>query len=163
MIVKITRKAGKIDALRQAVETLGDAKGRVGWFPSARYDDGDPVAGVAVVQEFGSPKMGIPPRSFMRSTATEKQNDWAATARDLSRAAVQGRIAPENVMTGLALAAEGHVRETITKIDSPPLAQSTIDARKRRLANGGRSAKASIAKPLVDTGILLNTLTSETE
>ena len=69
------------------------------------------------------------------------------------------------------MAAEGHVRETISKVTSPALKQATIDARKRRLADKGKSVTgkkggagiAGIAKPLVDTGILLNTLTSETE
>lgn len=161
--MKITRKAGKIEALRQSVKALDGAEGRVGWFPSATYEGGQPVAGVAYVQEFGSPARGIPPRSYMRSTASEKQQEWAKTAEQISRAAAQGKIAPGNVMPALCLAAEGHVRATITKITAPPLKQATIDARKRRLANGGAGAKASIAKPLVDTGILLNMLTSETE
>lgn len=161
--MKVTRKAGKIEALRQTVKELGDAAGRVGWFPSAVYEKGQPVAGVAMVQEFGSTKQSIPPRSFMRTTATEKRGDWAKTAGDLTRAAAQGKIAPQNVMKALAMAAEGHIRATITKISSPPLAESTVKARKRRLANGGAGAKSSISKPLVDTGIMLNTLTSEVD
>ena len=161
--MKVTRKAGKIEALRQTVTALDHARGRVGWFPSAVYEGGQPVAGVAVVQEFGSTKRGIPPRSFMRSTATEKRGDWAKTSADLARAAAQGKLPPANVMPALALAAEGHVRATITKISDPPLAEATIEARKRRLANGGAGAKSTITKPLVDTGILLNTLTSEVE
>ena len=169
--MRVTRKAGKIDALRHAIEGLDGAQGRVGWFASAVYEGGQPVAGIAHVQEFGSPKHNIPPRSFMRSTASEKANDWRHTAEQVSRAAAQGKIAPEKVMEAVALAAEGHVRETITKITAPALKQATIDARKRRLADGGKSVTgkkggagvAGITKPLVDTGILLNSLTSETE
>lgn len=161
--MKITRKAGKIEALRETVKTLDGAVGRVGWFPSAVYEGGQPVAGVAFVQEHGSTKRSIPPRPFMRTTATEKRADWAKTAGDLTRAAAQGKLAPENIMPALTMAAEGHVRATITKISAPPLAEATVAARKRRLANGGKGAKSSITKPLVDTGILLNTLTSETE
>lgn len=160
--MRVTRKAGKIDALRQAVKGLDGAQGRVGWFPSAKYEGGQPVAGIAAVQEFGSPARNIPPRSFFRTTATEKRESWAHTVEQVSRAAAQGKIEPGRVIEAVALAAEGHVRETITKIQSPPLKTATIDARKRRLANGGAGAQATIAKPLVDTGILLNTLTSET-
>lgn len=160
--MQITRKAGKIDALRQTVKCVDGAQSRVGWFASAKYEGGQPVAGVAAVQEFGSPARGIPPRSFFRTTATEKRQEWAATVEQVSRAAAQGKIEPGRVIEAVALAAEGHVRETITKIQSPPLKQATIDARKRRLANGGAGAQSTIAKPLVDTGILLNTLTSET-
>jgi len=160
--MRVTRKAGKIDALRQTVKGLDGAQARVGWFPSAKYEGGQPVAGIAAVQEFGSPARGVPPRSFFRTTATEKRESWADTVEQVSRAAAQGKIEPGRVIEAVALAAEGHVRETITKIQSPPLKQATIDARKRRLANGGAGAQATIAKPLVDTGILLNTLTSET-
>jgi len=160
--MKVTRKAGKIEALRQAVKGLDGAQGRVGWFPSAVYEDGAPVAGVAHVQEFGSPSQGIPPRLGLRGTAVEKQQEWAKTAADVSRAAAQGKVPAANVMPLVCLAAEGAIRETITKVTSPPLAPATIAARKRRLANGGKGAKDSIGKPLVDSGILLASLTSET-
>lgn len=159
--MKVTRKAGKIDALRHAVKGLDGAQGRVGWFPSAKYEGGQPVAGIAAVQEFGSPARGIPPRSFFRTTAVEKRDEWAKTAADLARAAAQGKVKPDNVMELLTLAAGGHVRATITKISDPPLKDATVAARKRRLADGGKGAKASIAKPLVDTGIMLATLSYE--
>lgn len=159
--MKVTRKAGKIEALRQTIKSLDGTQVRIGWFESAVYEGGQPVAGVAMVQEFGSPKMNVPPRSFFRTTAAEKQGEWAKTTEQLTRASAQGKIAPDNVMEALSLAAEGHVRTTITQIMDPPLKQSTVDARKRRLANGGAGAKSSIEKPLVDRGILLNTLTSQ--
>ena len=162
--MKVTRKAGKIEALRQTAAKLDDARARVGWFPSARYEGGQPVAGVAMVQEYGSAARSIPPRAFMRPTVDDKRAEWAQTTANLTRAAAQGKIAPTNVLTGLALAAEGHVRATITKISDPPLKDSTVAARKRRLASGGAKANPkTVAKPLVDTGILLNTLTSEIE
>lgn len=161
--MKVTRKAGKIEALRETIQALDAGVGRVGWFPSAKYEKGQPVAGVAFVQEHGSTKRGIPPRPFMRPTATEKRTEWAKTVGQLTKAAAQGKLAPENIMPALTMAAEGHVRATITKISAPPLAEATVEARKRRRADGGKGAKASIAKPLVDTGILLNTLTSEVE
>lgn len=160
--MRVTRKAGKIEALRQTVKALDHSQSKVGWFPSAVYEGGQPVAGIAHVQEFGSPSRGIPPRLGMRATAAEKRQEWAKTAEKVSRAAAQGKIAPGQVMEAVAMIAEGNVRETITKVTLPALKQATIDARKRRLANGGKGAQASIAKPLVDTGILLNTLTSET-
>lgn len=161
--MKITRKAGKIESLRQTVKALDAGTGRVGWFPSAKYEEGQPVAGIAMVQEFGSPARGIPPRSFMRTTAEEKQTEWAKSVAQLTKAAALGKLAPANIMPALCMVAEGHVRQTISKISAPPLKPATVAARKRRMANGGKGAKSSIAKPLVDTGILLNTLTSETE
>ena len=159
--MKVTRKAGKIEALRQTVRSLDGSTGKVGWFPSAVYEKGQPVAGIAAVQEFGSPARGIPPRSFFRTTAVEKREEWAATAGQLAKRAALGKMDPKLIMEGVGLAAGGHVRATITKIQSPKLKDATVDARKRRLANGGKGAKSTIAKPLVDTGILLGTLSYE--
>lgn len=169
--MQVTRKAGKIDVLRQAIAGLDGVQGRVGWFPSAVYEGGQPVAGVAHVQEFGSPARGIPPRLGMRSTAREKQEQWKHTVEGVSRAVAQGKIEPGRVMEALTLAAEGHMRETISKVTSPPLKPATVAARMRRLADKGASVTgkpggagiAGITKPLVDTGILLNTLTSEVD
>jgi len=159
--MKITRKGGERAAITATVKALGNAEGKVGWFESARYEGGQPVAGVAFVQEHGSPKHSIPARPFMRPTAAEKSESWAKTAAGLSRAAMRGEIAPDAVMEGLALAAEGNVRVAITKLTAPALSPKTVAARKRRLANKGKGAKASIAKPLVDTGLMLATLTSQ--
>lgn len=178
--MRVTRKAAKIDALRLAVKGLDGAQGKIGWFESAKYEDGTPVAGIAAVQEFGSPSRSIPPRSFFRTTATEKRQEWAKTAETVSRAAAQGKIAPDKVMEAVVMVAEGNVRATITKIMTPPLSPITIELRRRKRAGGtvtgatvGDAAKATKSaffnagsgaevKPLVDTGILLNTLTSET-
>lgn len=159
--MKTTRKAGKIEALTQAIKGLGSAEGRVGWFPSAVYEGGQPVAGVAAVQEFGSASRGIPPRSFMRTTAEEKRQEWAQIAAPVVRAAALGRLPGTAPTEAVCLAAEGAVRAKITQIQDPPLSPATIAARKRRLASGGKGAKASIGKPLVDTGIMLDSLTSE--
>lgn len=159
--MQVTRKAGKIDALRQSIKTLNASEGKVGWFESAKYETGAPVAGVAYVQEFGSPKMGVPPRLGLRNVAADKRKEWAHTAETVSRAAARGQIAPENVMTAVCLAAEGDARKQIASVMSPPLKEATVQARRRRLANGGAGASESITKPLVDTGVMLNTLTSQ--
>lgn len=177
--MQVTRKAGKIEAMREAIKGLDGVDAKVGWFESSKYEDGTPVAGVAYVQEFGSAKRSIPPRPFFRTTATEKRGDWAKTAEAVSRAVIQGKIAPDSVSEALALAAEGHVRSTITKITEPALSPITIELRRIRRAGGtvtgktvGEAAKASKsaffesaggseAKPLVDTGYMLATLTSD--
>lgn len=169
--MRVTRKEGKIEALREAVKGLDGAQSKVGWFPSAVYEGGQPVAGIAHVHEFGSPSRGIPPRLGMRATATEKREEWKRTVEQLSRATMQGHMPAGHVLEGLAMAAGGHLAQTISKVTAPALKAATIAARKRRLADGGKSltgAKggagvAGIAKPLVDTGILLDTLSYEFE
>lgn len=143
-------------ALRKAIGALNDATGRVGWFESAKYENGTSVATVAAVQEYGSTKRKIPPRPFMRTTQQEKAGEWKDTARQLASAVAAGHMPPDALMEGLTQAAEGAIRQTISKVLSPPLSERTIAARARRHSKG----KAS-TKPLVDTGYLLNTLTSQ--
>lgn len=160
--MRVIRKPGKLHAIKQAAQSLTGERGRVGWFPSAVYEDGKRVASVAYDQEFGNASRRVPPRMGLRAMTVEKKPQWKTAAADISKAVIQGHVDPARVMEVLTAVAEGHAREQIASVTSPPLREATIAARKRRLANGGKGAKASIAKPLVDTGVLLNTLTSET-
>lgn len=165
-MAKTTRTPGpaRKHILGAALE-LGQKTGKVGWFESAKYADGTPVAGVAYVQEFGGRR--IPPRPTLRPTADTQAGEWSKTAATVSKAVMRGQLQPTALFEALCLKAEGDVREAITKLTSPPLAESTIAARRRRLAPGSEVVDVppvmGIAKPLVDTGILLNTLTSKVE
>ena len=158
--MKVARKGGQRAAVTQLVKAMDGAEGRVGWFESAKYADGKPVAGIAYVQEFGSAARSIPPRSYFRTTAEGNRNQWAKDVEAMSRAAARGKFDPNNIMEGICLAAEGQVRATITKLWSPELHKKTVAARVRRMASG-RPPKMGIKKPLVDSGLLLATLTSQ--
>lgn len=156
-MAQIRRQPGGAgQALRKAVGALNDTVGRVGWFESAKYEDGTPVALVAIVQEYGSTKRGIPPRPFMRPAQEIGAPQWKQDARRLAAAVAAGQAPPEAVMEGLTMKAEGLIRRNIASVSTPPLSERTIAARARRHSKG----KAS-SKPLVDTGYLLNTLTSQ--
>ncbi len=176
--MKITRKAGKMEAMKTAVKAMNGEEGKVGWFESARTEDGKPVAGIAVVQEFGSTKRSIPSRSFMRTTVSEQQTSWAKVAEGAARAVLQGKMAPGGMTEALALKAEGDVRRKISKILTPPLSQITLLARKarkqgkdvkgkqigefaRKVDQGPQKVTGVSTKPLVDTGLMLATLTSQ--
>lgn len=147
--------------LGAAVE-IGQKTGRVGWFESARYEDGTPVAGVAAVHELGSAAQGIPPRPFFRPTGDAQAAEWASTAKTAARAVMRGQLAPAALFEAVALKAEGDVRATITKLQTPALARETVAARKRKLAKG-KAPASTIEKPLVDSGLMLATLTSQVE
>jgi hypothetical protein len=70
--MRVVRKPGpQRQALEAATKSLNGAQARVGWFASAVYEGGQPVAGVAAVHEYGSPEKKIPPRLGMRATARE--------------------------------------------------------------------------------------------
>lgn len=176
--MKITKREGGSSALTAAVKVLDGSQGRVGWFESAKTPDGTPVAGIASVQEFGSPAKRIPPRSFMRSTSSDQAPAWAKFTEQAARAVVQGKLAPDAMTEALALKAEGDVRRTISKIVAPPLSPLTLLARKERKAGRkvtgktlGELTKRSdkgppdvtgvSTKPLVDSGLMLATLTSQ--
>lgn len=153
----VRKTPGTVGAkLRAAVDALDGAQAKVGWFPSAKYEDGTPVALVAVVQEYGSPKNNVPPRPYMRTTQDAKKAEWKDDARRMAAAVAAGKMAPGSLMAGLAMKAEGDVRQTISEVLSPPLSERTIAARRSRNAKGMASDK-----PLVDTGLMLNTLTSQ--
>ena len=160
---KVTRTPGPaFGPLTKALKTLGDAVGKVGWFETAKYPDGTPVAYVAAVQEFGYPEGNIPPRLGMRVTAAEKQKEWASVAGGASRAVLAGKLTPWQAMETIGLKAAGDVRKHITEVTTPPLKVDTVKA---RLAGKkqGRVVSVTVAKPLVDTGHLLTTLTSVVE
>ncbi|MCL6399124.1 hypothetical protein EXT62_19885 [Pectobacterium carotovorum subsp. carotovorum] len=142
--------------IRRELAALDKMQARVGWMESARYADGKPVAGIAVVQEYGSEKMGIPPRSFMRSTQAEKKGDWDKTMKSGFSAVMRGTRTSAQLMEAIGGLASGDVRKKITQIFTPPLATSTLKARARR-ASG--KAKIISVKPLNDSGYMLTTLT----
>ncbi len=142
--------------LQAAAKGLRKSQGKVGWFPSAVYPDGTPVALVASVQEFGSPSKGIPPRLGMRETQATKQGEWRTVSEGAVAGILAGTVAPAHLMEALCLKAEGDLREHITKVQTPALKPATIRARQRRSASGEASSK-----PLNDTGYMLATLTSE--
>lgn len=148
--------------LHAAIKGLDGTQGKVGWFESAKYPSGAPVAGVAMVQEYGSATQGIPPRSFFRTTAADKQGEWKQVAEQVSRRVIHGEMQPSAVVEALALKGEGDVRAKISEITDPPLKDATIEARKRRNAKGRKDGKGEASsKPLVDSGLMLATLTSQ--
>ena len=147
--------------LIDAIKELSKKKLKVGWGKNQQYPDGTHVAEVAATQEFGSPADHIPPRPFMRPSIAEYQNKWVKSLvftadkvfkKDIS--VVQGYRLMGDVVSG-------DIRKTISQVWSPPLSKRTIQARKDKLADGGKSATAGIEKPLVDTGLMISSLTSE--
>ncbi|OCJ20017.1 hypothetical protein A6U95_15245 [Serratia sp. 14-2641] len=148
--------AGNVSRIRRELEAIRKLQTRVGWMESARYPDGTPVAGVAVVQEYGSADGKIPPRSMMRSTQAEKKNEWDNTMKKGFSAVLRGTRTSAQVMEGLGLMAAGDVRKKITQIFEPPLATSTLKARARK---AGPGATVISTKPLNDSGLMLATVT----
>jgi len=152
----------KVNAnLLGAINELSKKRLAVGWGKNQKYPDGTPVAEVAAVQEFGSPADKIPPRPFMRPSIAEYQDKWVKSLVFTANKVFQKDM---SVAVGYRLMGDvvsGDIRKTISQIWSPKLAKRTIQARKAKLADGGKAATAGIEKPLIDTGLMLSSLTSE--
>ena len=148
--------------VKTACEALNKLTGKVGWFETAVYPDGTPVAYVATIHEFGKPEQGIKARSFMRPTASEKAQEWKGHLIKGANAALVGKISARQAMEMISQAAAGDVRKTISNITSPPLKPETVKARLRGKKQG-KVVSITAAKPLVDTGLMLQTLTAVVE
>lgn len=112
-----------------------------------KYPDGTPVTLVAAVNNFGSQSRGVPARPFMEAGAQ------AALAGDAGRVAAElvpllneGKLDIPEILKQMGPFAEASFKEAFTGNEWAPNAQSTIDAK-------GSSA------PLIDTGLLRNSLT----
>ena len=128
-VIKISLTS--IDDIKNKLTTLQDNELEVGWFEGTSYADGTPVAGVAAVQEFGSPKMNIPPNSFFRSTIAEQQDEWAKKFRFLYKQYFLGEKTSEQALNLVGSVAVGDVQTTISTINTP-LSPTTIALRRLR-------------------------------
>jgi hypothetical protein len=118
---------------------------RVGFLANARYPDGTPVAMVAAIQDYGAPAVGIPPRPFFRNMVAAKSPEWPAAIAGLLKA---NNFDTRRVLEITGQAIRGQLQQSIRDTNSPPLAPSTV-------------ARKGFAKPLVDTGQMLNSVAYE--
>lgn len=172
-------------ALAARVKELDGLQTKVGWFESAQYEDGTPVAYVAAINELGSPRNSIPARPFMRPTAIEQDQAWKETAAKAGARVLDGKMSGFDAMELLGLQAQGDIAKKIASITAPPLSPITLLARAWRqqgktvtgktigefasmLKNQRYDVISSIiagvsTKPLNDTGHMIATLTHITE
>lgn len=166
--------------LRESLESLKKIEGKAGWFPSAKYEDGTPVAAVAQWNEFGVPSRSIPARPFMRPAVEANRQKWNDLAEGLAASVLDGSIKAYQAMETLTLVAGGDILKAIVAVTSPPLSPITLMARKYKKQGKAISGKVigeiagKIAagkgdfsgvsdKPLNDTGYMIATLTAITE
>lgn len=161
-MAKVTRSNPKaFYDLGHRLEQLSGKVAKAGWFSTSKYEDGTPVAYIASIHEFGSPKNNIPPRPFMRPTTNREVLQWTKLLADGARAVLAGKSTAAKVMEAVGLRAAGDIARSITLVFSPPLKPATIAARRRRLSD--KKTVGSLTKPLVDTGLMLATVTNTVE
>lgn len=164
--------------LELRLKQLDGFQTKVGWFDSAKYDDGTPVAYVAAIQESGYGP--IPPRPFMRPAQIDNEEKWKDTAAHGAKQILEGKMTGKDAMDLLGAVAEGDIIKAISEVMAPPLSLITLMARKYRKMGrkvtgrtigeiAGRIKKGDVdisgvsTKPLVDTGQMIATVTHLTE
>jgi hypothetical protein len=172
-------------ALRDAATALGgNPKLKVGFLAGADYPDGTPVAAIAAINEYGArierePSettvyrkvnakgteflrngkfvkkrasnfasthyvgayvITIPPRPFFRTMIAENKGDWPV---EMAARLKKNKLDGVKTLKQMGELIEGQLKASIIAMNEPPNAPSTI-------------AKKGAAKPLVDTGHMLN-------
>lgn len=105
------------------------------------YEDGLTIATVAAVNNFGSADGVIPERPFLVPAITKGAPQYQRLAEVMIPKVLSGSMAMTTLLEQMGNLAEGHVKQEITDIRTPPNAASTI------------AAKGS-DNPLIDTGAL---------
>lgn len=151
--MKITQDNSGSEALEKLAGQIKKSKLEVGFFESAKYPDGTPVAYVAAIQEFGNPAGNNPSRPFFRNAIS--QNDgWKQLATKAMNAVVEGRMELNQALNQMGLQMAGDVKDSITDGSYEALKQSTLDARQSRKRTEGVASK-----PLIDTAQMLQSVT----
>lgn len=169
------------EKLNFRLKQLAGMVSKVGWFETAKYEDGTPVALAAAANELGHGK--TPPRPMLRPTAIKDATEWAKTAGKGAREVIHGNASIHDVMEAIGLQAEGGVAKTISETLNPALSPVTIELRAMkqrdpnlvvtaktvgiaaaRVKTPGYVAPTGVStKPLIDTGLMIATLTHITE
>lgn len=121
---------------------LQDKTLKVGIFETAKYPNGEYVASVGFWNEYGT--INIPARPFFRNAIAKNKQKWIGAFQNFAKKAQDC----ESAMEMLGEIASGDIKDSITSLNTPPNAPSTI--KKKKSSN-----------PLIDTGLLRNSISYE--
>ena len=165
--MSITVKIKELDSLRIA-KALAELENnnnvlKVGWLENSKYPDkkGTNVAYVAAIQEFGSSQKNIPPRPFIRPAVEKNSNKWANEIEKSSKLVLEGKQSIDGMLYGLGNVVRADIQIAITEVKMPELEESTIRNRLRKKKI--KAETETLKKPLVDTGLMLATVTQKVE
>ena len=138
------------DKLAKRLAAMGKAlnsakKVQAGFPKGGTYPDGTSVPMVAAIQEFGAPKVGIPPRPFMRTTFAAENQKWAG---NLAALIAERNYDARSALTAVGEVMQGDIKEGIASVSSPPLSPVTADD--RQYYRWTPDALTITAVPLVD-------------
>ena len=127
--------------LSRKVET--SAAVEIGFMEDATYEDGTSVAMVAMIQDFGAPAAGIPPRPFFRNMIETGKEHWG---EDLASLLVANDYDAEKALDLMGEEIQGELQDSINEFDGVPLAPATI-------------ASKGFDKQLIDTAHMFRSVT----
>lgn len=107
----------------------------------------------------------IPPRPFMDNAKKRIQGEEGKEIlmQELLRV-FEGRQTMQQAASRLKEWLKNIIQEEITKLQSPPLKSSTVRNREKRyVSNAKNQDPVTMAKPLVDTGLMLETVQGKFE
>lgn len=140
--VKIKVDTAKLDAVIDAMRALAADRIKVGVLGAA----GSENVVKAVANEFGT--ADIPERSFIRATFNARRGAYVGALRNAVAAVSARKMTARQALELIGVRVVADVQETLTSIDTPPLAASTV------------AAKGS-TQPLIDTGRLRASISFE--
>lgn len=171
---------------------LQDFKIIAGWFENTRYDADTPIAGIAAVQNFGafiSQNVTEKQRKFLHAVGIHLKKDTTQLNivipprpfMENAKKRIQGKEGREMLMQEMLRVFEGRqttkqaamrlkewlknvIQEEIVKLQEPPLKRSTVRNREKRyISNAKNQNPQTTAKPLVDSGLMLETVQGQYE
>lgn len=148
MSVRRVRGPARISQAVAVLNGLDNLEGKTGWFESATYPDGTPVAYVATIHEHGAGH--IPARPFMRPAVATYGRAWMELMGQGAKAALNGSVSAAAVLEAVTMRAAGDVGKAIQAVTSPALSPMTI-------------ARKGFDKPLIDTGQMFQSVTGKVE
>ena len=136
--------------LRLAIENVVKVRGgaKVGWFQNAKYANGTSIAQVAVINEYGGivNNSAIPARPFMRTAFQNHNKEWGAIIANVLK-----RGDYSNTKQALeigSIRASSDIQDSILNGNWIPNAPLTVKIK-------------GFNRPLIDTSIMLKTVTYE--
>lgn len=164
--MKRKRNTKIYDALTQK---MPDYLIKAGWFEESKYNDNTPIGGIAAVQNYGATinqskgenswTIVIPPTHFMENCQTENKEKWKNMMKNAWTSVFLGNISADKAMEQMGLLIEGDIAKQIAAVNTPPLAESTIQNRKNRYKD--KKTTGNLTKRLVDIGQMLDSVSHQ--
>lgn len=144
---------------------------KVGFLAGATYPDGKPVAMIAAIQNFGAPRVGIPPRPFFTNMIKNHAKEWPVLIMKQLKATDYD---VNKTMNQVGAVMQGQLRLSIRDTNAPPLSPVTLMVRQivgpngtpkfkdvleaRRRVAAGEQASGVSTKTLIWTSFMLKSV-----